>query len=164
MEGMNEEFRLEVIVQDAVEMMESTLKKHGIEIVTKAELGLPALYGDSNKLAQVLLNLLKNAVESIDSQRESETRMGRTFHGKMAMRMHLTKDQDVAVELVDNGMGAEQDVIKRAFEFGYSTKERGSGFGLHDCANFIHANGGSIHIISEGEGEGGNLHIHAAAN
>ncbi len=157
MEGLQEEFRIEVIVQDALEMMESTLQKHGIEIEVSNELDLPSLYGDSNKLAQVLLNLLKNAVESIDAQREFETRNGRSFKGKVELSVGLAEDKDVSVVLVDNGIGAEPDILERAFEFGYSTKERGSGFGLHDCANFIHANGGKINFKSSGKGNGATL-------
>ncbi|MFH1021254.1 MAG: histidine kinase, partial [Pseudomonadota bacterium] len=43
---------------------------------------------------------------------------------------------------------------KRFFSFAYSTKARGSGFGLHACANYMIANNGFIEAESEGPGKG----------
>ena len=61
----------------------------------------------------------------------------------------------------DNGQGAEPESLKRAFEFGYSTKKRGSGFGLHDCANFIRFHKGVVELTSEGL-KGGKDHFHSS--
>jgi signal transduction histidine kinase len=54
----------------------------------------------------------------------------------------------------DNGCGFTKEEKKEFFQFGYSTKARGSGFGLHSCANYLIANNGSIDAVSAGLGMG----------
>ena len=58
------------------------------------------------------------------------------------------------IRVKDNGCGFEQRDKNKLFTFSYSSKTRGSGFGLHSCANYIIANKGSIDALSDGPGKG----------
>lgn len=57
----------------------------------------------------------------------------------------------------DNGVGVSPEQRPGIFRYGYSTKERGSGFGLHATANFVQECGGSIRLESPGPDQGATL-------
>lgn len=59
---------------------------------------------------------------------------------------------DAAV--VDNGVGIAPESLERVFEFGYTTKKKGHGFGLYSSALAAKEMNGSLHVQSEGLGKG----------
>jgi len=97
-----------------------------------------------------LINLLKNAVESIDDQLAIDPEMV----PRISVDISLTDDEYYDFSISDNGMGITEEIKDHVFEFGTTTKRTGSGFGLHDCANFIRASQGRIGISSNGNGTG----------
>ena len=60
---------------------------------------------------------------------------------------------------VSNGTGIAMEQMPHLFERGFSTKTRGSGIGLHWCANTVSAMGGRIYATSPGIGQGACLHL-----
>ena len=56
--------------------------------------------------------------------------------------------------IADNGVGIKEEDLSKVFQYGHSTKDRGSGFGMHNCANYLNRQGGSLSIESEGEHKG----------
>ena len=65
----------------------------------------------------------------------------------------------VLFSVTDSGCGFTEEEKNRFFKFGYSTKERGSGFGLHACANYVIANNGIIEAASDGPGKGARVSV-----
>ena len=63
------------------------------------------------------------------------------------------------LEVSDNGIGIKKKDAKRIFAPGYTTKESGSGLGLHSAANFVIASGGRIRALSDGTGKGAVMHV-----
>jgi signal transduction histidine kinase len=63
-------------------------------------------------------------------------------------------DGKVLLEVIDNGIGIEKEVKDNIFKFGFTTKEEGSGFGLHSCYNFIKSNEGKLTVDSSGPKQG----------
>lgn len=150
-----ETFSIKELIHDALSIEEETLRKRHIEIELNIGDRLPLIHGDKNKLAQVMLNLVKNATESIDEQ----IRHTPQHHAKIKVEVSRLDDTQFELIFEDNGFGADPKVIPKLFEFGFTTKDRGSGFGLHDCANFIKSNGGSIRLTSDGLGQGAKVEI-----
>lgn len=97
-------------------------------------------YFDSSQLQQVLINLLKNAVEASDSDPEISVRIDRLSDG----RAH--------VQVMDRGVGMPEEVMRQALLPFYSTKQSGTGIGLPLCREIVEAHGGSIRIQSRTNG------------
>ncbi len=91
------------------------------------------------KIQQVLLNLLKNAAFAI---RDRDT-------GHVTLRLSAAGDEAV-IEVIDNGCGMTEDVVRRIWEPFFTTKgEEGTGLGLDVARSIIEAHGGTIDCTSE---------------
>ena len=94
----------------------------------------------------VLINLLSNARDTLfDSDKtekfiELEIRAGENSH--------------VLIKVKDNGVGIAADDIQKIFQHGFTTKEKGHGFGLHSAANAANELGGTLSVHSEGKEQG----------
>jgi signal transduction histidine kinase len=135
--------RMADTLQPFCELLEPSLRKSEIhlEIDFRAD---PEVMVDPNQLKQAVLNLIKNASESI----------GR--NGTIVLRTHLTtvrrrrrKQPALALEIEDTGPGMAPDVQKRLFDPFFTTKETGTGLGLSIAARIAQAHGGLIEFWSE---------------
>lgn len=105
---------------------------------------------------QVLANLINNAFESVlraDLPPEK---------GSVTIRCLKREDgvgSGVHIQVMDNGVGIDQSMLKKIFVRGVTGKEKGYGLGLHWCANSIASLNGSLYAESEGLGCGATLHV-----
>lgn len=99
---------------------------------------------------QMLVNLIKNSLEAIEELSRS--------HGleePPSVRVRAYVDGEfLNIEVKDNGIGFPPNEAKRLFAAGYTTKDDGTGLGLHSTANFVIGSGGQIQIVSDGVGKG----------
>lgn len=140
------------LAQDAINLLIDAISKRQIQTeITLAE--TPPVRAEESKLLQVLVNLIKNAYEAMDAC-PSGTR-------KMTIETGVLLDDQPSVffSVQDTGCGFTEEEKSRLFAFGYSSKERGSGFGLHSSANYVIANHGSIVAESPGPGLGGKFTV-----
>lgn len=107
---------------------------------------IPLVHADRGAVVQILVNLLANARDAILAARVSEPRIRVVLGPVTEARL------PIAVE--DNGVGIEPEQLVSIFEFGFTTKEGGHGFGLHNSANIARALGGSLLVRSDGPGRG----------
>ena len=149
-----EEVQIEQVIDDAIEMMKPAFDKRNIMVIEEVQPELPKIQNDPNKLVQVFMNLFKNSIESIDQSLRAPKD---GYQGRVRVGATILRSDQLQMYVEDNGQGAEPESLKRAFEFGYSTKKRGSGFGLHDCANFIRFHKGIVELTSEGIGKGAKI-------
>jgi len=101
-----------------------------------------------------LLNVVKNAAESIAKRQEEEK-----LDGVIELRANRLGLDRLRLSVRDNGAGFDAEQQAQLFKFGYSTKARGSGFGLHATALFVQEMGGSIKLESDGINRGALLTI-----
>jgi len=106
----------------------------------------PTLTLDRHKLMQILGNLLSNARHALKSRSD----VGR----QLTLRIHRQGPESVAIEVRDSGVGIQQDVLRRLFEFGFTTKRDGHGFGLHTSAILAKELAGELAAFSDGPGHG----------
>jgi PAS domain S-box-containing protein len=100
---------------------------------------------DSSQLQVALINLAANARDAMpNGGRFTVAAMNRVLHGHEAAEV-------VAISISDTGTGMARDVLARAFEPFYTTKEvgRGTGLGLAQVYGFVQQSGGSVEIGSE---------------
>ena len=110
---------------------------------------LPQVWASSTELQQVLLNLLNNSVDAMDSS-----------GGRIQITTEL-RDQNIVIQIADNGIGIAQANLSRIFDPFYTTKPvgKGTGLGLSICYGIIKKMGGNIDVQSV-KGEGTTFSIH----
>lgn len=126
----------------------TSLFTHNDNITMECQLPiLPEVITDPHQLKRVIINLLTNSVQAIQ-----------TPPGKVKLTAYQ-QDQFVILQIQDNGVGIPDSVKSHLFEPNFSTKSYGSGLGLAICKRAIDQMGGNITISSE-EGQGTTVTIH----
>jgi len=110
---------------------------------------------DRHKLIQILGNLMSNARFALKEQ----------TGGARQLRLELRRRDGDSIEVAvqDSGIGIQADVLGRLFEFGFTTKKDGHGFGLHSSAILAKELGGGLEASSPGAGKGARFTLHLAA-
>jgi len=126
-------------------LVEPEAREHGIDLILDPAEPLPAIEVDENQLSQALLNLLINAFQAVPDG------------SRILLRSRLQEDE-VVLEIHDNGHGIPQEDLERIFEFYYTTKDEGTGLGLSIAQRIVHQHGGTLTLESEA-GEGTQVYI-----
>jgi two-component system sensor histidine kinase HydH len=132
------ELRLADVVESALETFRDRLARSGIALEKRLD-GEGALRGDAEKLRRVAINLLANAVESLEGARVPEPRIAVELGENLA-------GNEVWLRVSDNGPGIAPEVRKRLFSPFATSKESGTGLGLALCQKVAQAHGGSIEL------------------
>jgi PAS domain S-box-containing protein len=142
-------FDLAQAIQNALNMQGDTLLQHNIQIDVEIDPSLRRVTLSHNQLLQALVNGVKNAYESIRLRQLQES-----VAGLIRLRAVRLGENRMRLSIEDNGAGIAPEQRANLFRFGYSTKARGSGFGLHSTALFVQEMGGSIALNSDGPNHG----------
>ena len=123
-------------VSESVQMLKMDCELRGISIRWLSHSSLPTVMVDEVHLQQVILNLLRNAMEAID---------GALGHEKeIAVAVRHSEEDEILVAIADRGHGIAEGDLERVFESFYSTKSSGLGVGLAICRKLIEAHGGRL--------------------
>ena len=129
------------MVAEAVELAEIELRRRNVKLTQYVAPGLPNVLVDPILIEQVLLNLLKNAAESVDTaQRPTSQRI-------VKLRVAPKQvDEKTVIEfmVMDSGSGIAPEVMARLYEAFYSTKAEGMGIGLSLCRSIVESHMGRM--------------------
>ncbi|PLX93255.1 MAG: hypothetical protein C0621_08040 [Desulfuromonas sp.] len=131
---------LNAVIADVLRMIHYEIDRH--EITLEQDLTpLPACQADPNKLKQVFINLLMNAIQAMGD-------------GGNLWLSTAASEEEICIVLRDNGPGIPLDLQNRIFEPFFTTKPEGegTGLGLYICRNLIHEHEGRIHLDTPEEG------------
>jgi C4-dicarboxylate-specific signal transduction histidine kinase len=130
------------IIDDAVELAGIELRRRNVSIHTYVAQRLPLLMVDPILIEQVVLNLLKNAAEAIDSAQMPPARR----HIELRVVPRHTADEGGVIEfsVTDMGPGIMDEVIGRLYEAFFSTKAEGLGIGLSLCRTIVESHRGRM--------------------
>jgi PAS domain S-box-containing protein len=128
--GLNE------VVQKTLELLQPEIENRGLNVKTRLARQLPATPIDPNQIQQVLVNLVRNAMQAM------------TGGGTLTLQTWEGAD-GVWVSVADTGGGIPQEQIKRIFEPFFTTKQKGSGLGLMIVQRIVRAHGGRIELESQ---------------
>lgn len=134
------------IIERAILLLAYRLEKSRVVITQDYQPDLPQIKASPNHIEQVILNLLLNAIDSIEEKGSNYRRININIS---------TKEQFIKMNISDNGMGISEDKIKNIFDPFYTTKPlgHGTGLGLAVISNIINSHNGKIEIKSKvGEG------------
>jgi signal transduction histidine kinase len=134
----------------ALELFQDTFKEHNILVRRVEETLLPAVNFDPKQLHQVLINLLKNALEAMDQG------------GEITITSRV-KGANVEISLADTGEGMSPEVAANIFQPYFTTKEKGTGLGLAICQAIIQEHGGVI-LVDSTPGKGTTFTIQLPLN
>lgn len=114
--------------------------KNGFEITKDYGL-IPLVNCYPNMLNQVFLNILMNAIHSIEEIKAKNS----SYIGKLKIKTSIVKD-DLKIEILDNGKGISDSIGKKIFDAGFTTKKKGqgTGLGLAICKKIIEKHKGKI--------------------
>jgi len=127
------------LLRGVCELLAPELAKSSIQLAV-GEVVDNALSADENQIRQVLINLVKNAAESID------------HGGRITMRARLGKvprlrgKEVIILEVEDSGKGIPPEVQKRLFDPFFTTKPSGTGLGLAIAARIVDKHGGALQL------------------
>ena len=123
------------VVRETLELLRPELENRGLVVKEKLARLVPAAPMDSGQIKQVLVNLIKNAMQAM------------TRDGKLTVQTGHTPDT-VWISITDTGGGIPQDQISHIFEPFYTTKKKGTGLGLMIVLRIIRQHGGHIEVES----------------
>ncbi|MBT3309475.1 MAG: response regulator [Gammaproteobacteria bacterium] len=144
------------VIDDVLVMQKAVLQRSEIEVTCSVERGIGIPHLPRNQLLQAVNNLIKNSFEAISEQRQQQPEMQAKIEVSIQGAKLKTEESGgaIALSVRYNGMGMSEKQLEKVLQFGYTTKETGSGFGLHATANFIEGLGGAVEIESDGQGQG----------
>lgn len=126
------------LFEEIQKLYEPQFRERGMELsVGSVQEGL-VVPADEAQLKQVLINLVKNALEALDQ----------TSGPTLAVSVKRIYDH-IAIEVADNGPGIPEEILEKIFVPFYSTKPEGSGIGLSLSRQIIRNHGGQITVVSE---------------
>lgn len=97
------------------------------------------LYADENLVSQVVINLLKNAIQAIESEKNTE--------GRISIRAYCNEAEAVLIEIANNGPAIPADIAEHIFIPFFTTKEGGSGIGLSISRQIMRLSGGNLSLL-----------------
>ncbi len=124
------------VIQEVHTLMDGEAQKRHITITENLDPKLPELEADPGQMKQVLLNLIKNSLEAMDSG------------GKITLRSGVDS-QYVWFSVTDTGCGIPPEVLEKIFDPFYSTKEKGTGLGLAVIHKIVTDHHGAVAVESE---------------
>lgn len=130
-----------VMVNEAVELAEIELRRRNVRLSHYVAARLPQLMVDPILIEQVLVNLLKNAAESIDHARRPPAR--RSVELRVVPKQ-VGEQPVVEFSVLDTGQGLAPEVMDRLYEAFFSTKAEGMGIGLNLCRSIVESHQGRM--------------------
>ncbi len=129
-------FPVTEVLQKIVNVLKEEASARGINLHTEWGAEPIIIPMDMDKLQQALLNIVKNAMESINGP------------GSITMRVTPQEKERIAIAISDTGCGMSTAEMERIFNPEYTTKEKGLGLGLALAHEIIKGHGGEIHVFS----------------
>jgi len=139
-----ERFSVVQIVEESLKMMRNSFQEKKIVLEKNFAADLPSVVVDGDKIRQVFLNILRNAVEAVEEG------------GKIGLALSRVKENGVArikVRISDDGCGIPEKDWENIFEPFYTTKPSGFGLGLSNARKIVEQHRGSLRVTkTKGKG------------
>ncbi len=134
-------------IRDVFKILGQQLKVHEIVVNLNLDDSIPPVLANHNRMEQVFMNLITNAMDAMDEKRE---KIRDPEYKKILNIDSFLRDNKVVVSVADNGIGIPEENTGRIFEPFFTTKEVGKGTGLGTSISYgiVKDYGGTIDVIS----------------
>ena len=150
-----QDVNLRKALSDAIKVVRDSVDVRRIRIDVDCARAPKEIRIQESRFHQMMVNVIKNSVQAI---RERAGSNGHEEEPRIRIRAVIEKEF-LNLEVSDNGIGFDGKDTRMFFAAGYTTKESGTGLGLHSAANFVVGSGGRIELSSNGVGKGATVRI-----
>ncbi len=133
------------LIEEANALALAAARERGVVVQFRPPFDLPHVLVDKVQIQQVLVNLLRNAVEAMEA----------SSRRRISVEVESGEDGLITVAVIDTGSGIAPDVAERLFQPFVTTKSQGMGVGLSLCRAIVEAHGGRL--WAEPNPEGGTI-------
>ena len=153
--GVTETLRLQALVEQAIQLNGDSFTR--LRVAITRQFGRDyTVTADRQKVLQILVNLLRNAHQSVSEadpvERSVTVRLGDKGPGRLF------------ISVTDTGVGISADNMAKIFSLGFTTKKNGHGFGLHTSVQAARELNGNLSVHSDGLGKGATFTLELPAN
>jgi len=131
------EYPIATVIQKIIYLVREEAQEKGITIHAQLPDDTLLIPMDMDKLQQALLNIIKNAMESIEKE------------GEITITAAMDEKNLFRIAITDTGCGMTREEVEKIFNPEYTTKEKGLGLGLALAHEMIHGHGGEIRVWSQ---------------
>jgi C4-dicarboxylate-specific signal transduction histidine kinase len=124
------------VVREALALVQRELTNHRVSLRMELATGLPTVLADRVQLQQVMINLVMNGIEAMQSVTDRPR--------ELLIRSLQDETQQVLVSVTDCGVGISAENVDRLFNAFFTTKASGMGMGLSICRSIIEAHAGRL--------------------
>jgi PAS domain S-box-containing protein len=128
------------VVRETIALVQRELISHQVSLRMESAPALPMISGDRVQLQQVIINLMMNGLEAMQSVTDRPR--------ELMIRSRQDETQQVLVSVTDCGVGISTENADRLFNAFFTTKSNGMGMGLSICRSIIEAHGGRLWATS----------------
>jgi PAS domain S-box-containing protein len=126
--------RVATLIEEASSLALTDAKSRGVRVRFHLDPDAAAAFIDRIQIQQVLINLMRNALEA----------MARSERRELEIRTSLLDEEMIEIEVADSGPGLSRNVKDQLFQPFVSTKRDGMGLGLSICRSIVEAHGGKL--------------------
>jgi len=135
---------IDQIINQSIELAEIEAHRQGIRLEKNISPQLPECFIDPILIEQVIVNLIKNAIDSV---KDAYPRSRRGKAPPILINAKLNTELQhpmLSIQIIDGGKGIDKDIISQIFDPFFSTKEEGMGMGLNICRSIVESHEGRL--------------------
>lgn len=131
-----ETLTLHEVIEEVLRLVDHDLRHHQVRVQLELDEALPTVRADRLQIEQVMLNLVRNAIDAMQGMSSEQT--------ELRIRTGRARGTALEVSVCDRGIGLSPEARQHLFEPFYTTKPQGLGMGLSISRSIIEAHGGRL--------------------
>lgn len=126
------------LIDSVISLLSLEIRKHGVQVKVSVEDGLPGVCADRVMLELVFANLVRNAIEAMETSPPDQR--------FLSIQAGLDMEQRLKVVVQDSGCGVPEENVDNLFQAFYTSKQNGMGAGLAICRSIMEFHGGRLYF------------------